>query len=633
MDISSANLNRKLAAILAADVVGYSRLMSEHEERTLHALDQHLAVFHKAVPAYGGRIFGGAGDSIIAEFPSAVEAVRCAVEVQRAFAGGNPTEDERLRFRMGIHVGDVIVQGDNLMGDGVNVAARLESIAYPGGISVSVDVYRQVRNKIEAAFEDAGRCRLKNIPEPLQTYRVVLDGAQPDTQRQARGRWRAWTRGSRQTALAMLSVAVAGTLLWYVTRPTSFPTVSEPVIPAVSLPSPDKPAIAVLPFENLSSSPDQEYFSDGVTEDIISALSKVSGLSVIARSSVFGYKGIDAEHAEVARNLGVRYVLEGSIRRAGGQLRINAKLIDTETGLHLWAEHFDGNPKDVFALQDSVAQNVVSALSIQLTDHEQEALAERPTASLEAHEQYLLGRWTYGSYSKQENNLARKMYERAITLDPNFALAYGALALTYIDDFRRGWGASREESVAKAVELAEKAVAIDEKLPQAHFALGYVSLYIQGQHERAIEEATKAITLDPNYANGYALLSSAYYFSGHPEKSLPLDQVAMRLDPGASFIYYMHLGRGYYLKGQHEEAVAALTTAVEKNYNYIPNHLWLAATYSQMGNNEEASWEAEQVLTLDPDFSISNWVETRPYKNPEHLQQLLLGLRKAGLPD
>jgi adenylate cyclase len=337
------------------------------------------------------------------------------------------------------------------------------------------------------------------------------------------------------------------------------------------------------------------------------------------------------EPQEVAQHLGVRYMLQGSVRRVANQVRINVSFIDAETGVNIWAERFDGSLEDVFTLQDQVLAKVVSELEVKLTAEELANLKKPTAANVEALEEFFWGRATYGSVSKQENEAARKRYRRAIELDPNFAEAYAALALTYLDDWRRRWGISREEAISQAIDLAQKAIQIDPSVPQAHFALGYIYLYVHKGHDLAIEEAKKALALDPNYADGYALLSSAYFFSGHPEKALPLDRKAMRLNPASSFLYFVHLGRSYYFQKHYEQALEAFQSADERNRVYVTNHLWLAATYAQLDQLEEAAWEVDQILTLDPDFSLSHWMDTRPLKKSEHRQHLLAGLHKAGI--
>lgn len=408
-------------------------------------------------------------------------------------------------------------------------------------------------------------------------------------------------------------------------------SVSETDEIAALIQNTDIPSIAVLPFSNLSDDPRQNYFSDGITEDLITDLSRLSGLTVIARNSVFSFKDSMPEPQEVARHLGARYLLQGSVRRMENQVRINVTFIDAESGLNIWAERFDGSLEDIFSLQDQVLAKVVGELEVKLTAQEQANLKKPKAANVEALQEFFWGRATYGSISKLENEAARKRYRRAIELDPKFAEAYAALALTYLDDWRRRWGGSREESIEKAFELAHQAIQIDPSVPLAHFALGYISLYVHKGHEYAIEQAKKALALNPNYADGYALLSSAYFFSGYPEKALPLDRKAMRLNPASSFLYYVHLGRSYYFQEQYQQALEAFRKADERNHNYITNHLWMAATYAQLDQFEEASWEVDQILTLDPDFSLSHWIDTRPIKKNEHRKHLLEGLHKAGI--
>jgi len=397
------------------------------------------------------------------------------------------------------------------------------------------------------------------------------------------------------------------------------------------LPFSGTPSIAVLPFSNLSDDPAQTYFSDGITEDLITDLSRLSGLTVIARNSVFGFKDSTPEPQEVARLLGARYVLQGSVRRMEDQLRINVTFIDADTGLNIWAERFDGSLDDVFILQDQVVDKVVRALKVRLTSEELDNLKRAKASNVEALQEYFLGRAIYGSISKQENEAARKRFRRAIELDPNFAQAYASLALTHLDDWRLRWGVSREESKSQAIKLAQKAIEIDPNNPQAHFTLGYIYLYALKEHDRAIDEARKALALDPNFADGYALLSSAYFFSGQPEKSLPLDRKGMSLNPSSSFLYYVHLGRSYYYQKQYEKALEAFQNADERNHVFVTNHLWMAATYAQLNQLEEAAWEVDQILTLEPDFSLNHWLDTRPIKKVEHRHHLLDGLHKAGI--
>jgi TolB-like protein/DNA-binding winged helix-turn-helix (wHTH) protein len=391
------------------------------------------------------------------------------------------------------------------------------------------------------------------------------------------------------------------------------------------------PGLAVLPFANLAGDPDEQYFIDGLTEDLITDLSKISGLRVIARSSAFAFAGSETDPRQAAKQLGVRYVLQGSLRRSADRLRVTAKLVDTESGAHLWAEQFDGGAQDLFALQDQVAERTATALSVKLTEEEKAGLATRPTTHFGAYDDYLRGRVIYGSLTHRENELARTLYRRAIEKDPRFALAYAGLALTYIDDFRSGGNKDKAATATEALRLAERAVALDERLPQAHFAVGYVDLYGLGDHDAAIAEARRTLELNPNYADAYALLSSAYFFAGEFDETFDLDQEAIRLNPASSFLYYVHLGRRDYLEGRYQEALDIFLTAAAKDYNYLPTHVWLAATYAKLGDLDSATWSAEQVRTLDPQFSTLEWVGRWPFKKAEHRAVLVSGLQTAGL--
>ena len=432
---------------------------------------------------------------------------------------------------------------------------------------------------------------------------------------------------SRYLVAAFVALAFLSVLgVMYVLYPDSS---AEPV--SLTPRAGDIPALVVLPFADLGGDSEQRHLADGMTEGVITSLSRLSGLRVIARNSAFAFADIGADPREAAEHLGVRYVLQGSMFSAGSRIRVNAKLIDTETGVHLWAERFDGRTTEFFTLQDSVAERTAHALSVRLTDSEKTKLSTSPTTHFGAYDYYLRGRVVYGSLTERESALARAMYRRAIAEDPTFSLGYAGLALTYIDDFRSRQGLDREAAASKAVMYAEQAVALDNTLPQAHFAVGYVRLYGRADHEGAIAEARQALTMNPNYADAYALLSSAYFFAGELDKTLELDREAIRLNPAASFVYEMHLGRRHYLEGRFQEALNIFLIGAAKDYHYIPTQVWLAATHAKLGDLDEAEWAAEQIRILMPEFTIEDWMQFRPYKNLEHRQALIDGLRLAGL--
>lgn len=432
-----------------------------------------------------------------------------------------------------------------------------------------------------------------------------------------------WTRAAAIGAALVLVLLLAVALL---TRQGRAP-VPAPLVPRTA----DLPSLVVLPFANLAGDPDEQHVIAGLTEGLIANLSKIAGLRVIAPSSAFAFAGGTTDPRGVAEQLGVRYVLQGSLRRSGERLRVTAKLVDTTSGAHLWAEQFDGGAQDLFALQDQVAEGTARSLSVKLTEEERRGLSARPTTHFGAYDDYLRGRIIYSSLSRQENEQARALYRRAIEKDPRFALAYAGLAQTYIDDFRGGGNKDKTVTATEAARLAELAVALDERLPQAHFAVGYVDLYGLGDHDAAIARARRALELNPNFADAYALLSSAYFFAGELDKVFDLDQEAMRLNPAASFLYHVHLGRWDYLEGRYQEALESFLTAAAKDANYLPTHVWLAATYAKLGDLDSAEWSAEQVRILEPGFSVEEWMGRWPFKRPEHRALLISGLKGAGL--
>lgn len=502
------------------------------------------------------------------------------------------------------------------------------------GALVGYDSVTSTITKLRRAFGDDAKDPQYIATVPKRGYRLVAEVAATPNATQTNSdapaadalaprvtdRWRPWA------IVSLLGVALL-VVAWMALRP-------GPVQPrAAAIPRTGAlPNLVVLPFANLTEDPDQRYLTDGVSEDIIAGLSRLSGLRIIARNSAFAFTGVDTDPREVARQLGVRYVLQGSVQQSGQDLRVTAKLIDTRSGEHLWAEQFNGDTRDLLSLQNRVADRTVTALSVRLTEDERRTLSSKPTTSSEAYHFYLRGRVIPGSMSERESELARSMYRRAIEKDPGFVLAYAGLARTYIEDFRSSRGENAEAAASQALQLAKKAVTLDDNLPQAHFALGYVSLYGRAEHELAIREAERAITLDPNYADAYALLSSSYFFAGELDKTLPLDQEAMRLNPTSSYVYDLHIGRFHYMQGRYRQALEFFQRSAAKNYNHEPTHVWLTATYAKLDNRDEAEWGADQVRTLDPQFTIDEWMRLRPYKLASQRQQLVDGLRAAGLP-
>ncbi len=619
---------RRLTTILSADVVGYGRLMGEDEAGTLAALKKHRKeLFEPKASQYRGRVVKLMGDGTLMEFGSVVDAVRFAIEVQHAMRERNAeiSEEMRIEFRIGINVGDIIVEGDDIYGDGVNIAARLEALSEPGGICVRRNVRNQVRDKIDINFRDLGEIEVKNIARPIRVFGVVLDdkaGAlvTPVIEEAARPQNRHWARAA---AAAGVLLVIGGALWW---QPWQSTPESNLVVPS------DRPSIAVLPFDNVSGEPEQEYFSDGISEDIITDLSKISGLLVIARHSSFRFKGEAIDIREIARQLGVRYVLEGSVRKADSQVRINAQLIDASTGGHLWAERYDRPLDDIFAVQDEITQQIVAALHIELTRAERERVVSRYTSNLEAYDLFLLARSFRSDLTRERNEQARQLLEQAIELDPNFAAAYAELSWVHHMAWTSQWGGKPEAIFEIGLEMAQKAVALDDSLPEAHGRLAFFELS-RHRFEQAIAEGERAIALDPNYADGYLLLGHTYIYAGRPEDGIRVAKEGMPLDPDSMYHNLMHLADGQWMLGQDEEAIANLKRSVELRPDFMVGYLWQAAINGDLGREGAASAAAQQVLRLSPEFSIAAHRKKLQYKDQAVIERFVEGLRRAGLPE
>lgn len=576
---------RKLAAILSADVKGYSRLMADDELATVRTLENYRVVMAEVVQRYRGRIVDSPGDNILAEFPSAVDAVESAVQIQNNLREKNDElpEKRRMEFRVGINLGDVIEEGERIYGDGVNIAARIEGIADPGGISISRSVYDQVKGKLNLSCVYLGEHAVKNIDEPVRVYRVEI----------------------REKSVL-------------------------PVVPR-GADLPQKPSIAVLPFENMSGDPEQEYFSDGMTEDLITDLSKISALFVIARNSVFTYKGKAVKAEDVGQELGVRYILEGSVRKAMDRVRITAQLVDAATGGHLWAERYDRKLEDIFALQDEVTQKIVAVLAVKLTEGEKtrRACKCQYTCNTDAYDHFLRGLEYFRAFTKENNLLAREMFKKAVRIDPEYALAWTMLGHTHLMEWTLGW-AQDTRSIERAFELARKSIALDDSLPEPHELLGNTYLW-KKQHEKAIAELELAISLEPNNADLLAGLGGILVWADRPEEAIGVLKKAMGLNPMFPTHYLWNLGHAYLLTERFESAILTFKKAIRRNPDFWPSHILLAASYSAAGRMEEARAEAEETLKINPDFSIESWRMKCPFKNEEVMEHRFSILRRAGL--
>jgi len=621
---------RKLTAILSADVKGYSRLMQDDEEATVRTITAYREVMTGHIQGHDGRVVDAKGDNVLAEFGSVVDAVRCGIEIQKELKEKNEKlpENKRMEFRIGINLGDVIEEGDTIYGDGVNIAARLESISEGGGVCISGTAFDQIGKKLALGYKFLGEQTVKNIEKPVRAYKVLME---PEAAGKVIGEERSKPRQWRWAAIGgvVVLIIVAGILaVWHhYLRPQFEPASVE----KMAFPLPEKPSIAVLPFVNMSEDPNQEYFSDGITEDIITTLSKVPRLFVIARNSSFTYKGKSVKIQKVSEDLGVRYVLEGSVRKAGERVRITAQLVDATMGHHLWAEKYDRDLRDIFALQDEVTKKIVRALVVKLTEDEQKLLVHKRTDSLEAYDHILRGIDYFLRMTGKENAEARQMFKHALELDPDYALAYSWLGWTYWMAWSFEWSQD-PTSLEQAFELAQKALSLDDSLSDAHSLLGKVYLW-RKVYDKAISELEKTVALDPNDADGLAGLGEILYFAGRPEEAIGLIKKAIRLNPIPPVWYFHGLGHAYYLAGRYDEAIAALKRTLKRNPNFWPAHVYLAASYIELGRDEEARAEAAKILRIKPRFSLEGKKQKLPYKDQSVMERLGESLRKAGLPD
>jgi adenylate cyclase len=620
-------VERKLTAILCADVHGYSRLMGEDEKATLQKLNSYRKIIDSLIEQHSGRFVNSAGDSVLAEFASVVNAVECAVEIQTALKteNANLPPARRMEFRIGINLGDVMVEGEQIYGDGVNVAARLESLADPGGICISRTVHENIRNKLPLNYEDLGEQSVKNIAEPVRVYRVLPEtgGATPRKTPKVVRRY-LW-RGA--FSLAGLAIVVATVVLVQhlsLRPPTTTASIPPAQGPALSLP--DRPSIAVLPFTNMSGDREQEYFSDGLTDDLITALAGLPGLFVIARNSTFTYKGKAVKVQDVSRELGVTYVLEGSVQKAGGRVRITAQLVDAASGEHLWAEHYDRPLRETFALQDEIVRKIVTTLNLQLSLWEEHGILQpKRTDNIEAYD-YLLRGWAYvWTVSREGDDKARQMFQKAIELDPKYADAYVGMGFTYWHDWFFQWNKD-PQLLDQALQLGQQAISLDDSNPEAYALLSAVEGR-KKQYDRAIGDAERAIALAPNFSFGYEWLATALMISGRPAEALkPLEKV-MRLDPRNRDRYFLSLGGAYEYMGRYKDSVAAYKRGLDAVPNNLGTHVALAIDYIELGRDQEARAEAAEVLRINPHFLL------RPpiFKDQALNERFLADARKAGL--
>ena len=582
-------MERRLTAILAADVVGYSRLMGADEAGTLERLKSlRKELVQPKITERKGRIVKLMGDGLLAEFPSVVEAVRCAAAIQEEMADRETglSDEHRIRLRIGVNLGDIIVEGSDIYGDGVNIAARLEGLAEPGGVCISGPAFDAVDGKLDLPFEDIGAQQVKNIAKPVRAYRLT-------------------TSCRHEASTIRLGEA---------------------------LQLPGKPSIAVLPFTNMSGDPEQEYFSDGIAEDIITALSKLSKLFVVARNSTFTYKGRAIDIRQVGREQGVRYVLEGSVQRGSDRLRITAQLIDATTGHHVWAQRYNRAMQDVFELQDEITREVTSALQVELTEGEQARLWASGTRNLEAWEAAIQVPELLHSHRRIDVLPARRLAERALQLDEDYASAWAMLGWSYWNEAFNGWTDDPDAALDLALEAMERARAIDDSDPDTLALLAFLHLSLRKYDEaRSLIEA--AMALGPNNSFAPAVAANVALFCNKPHDMVPLLEKAMRLCPIYPAWYVGDLAYAYLLMDRHQEAIETAREAIKIDPDYIYTYHVLAIAHSELGQVKEAHAAAENILRIEPKGSISTYEQCQPYRDEKLRDRIIEGLRNAGLPE
>ena len=629
--LEPSSRKRKLAAILHADVVGFSRLMGEDEAGTHQALSNLRRAVDPLITAHGGRIVGTAGDSLLADFSSVVDALNCALEMQRASRAINdpiPLK-RRLELRIGVNLGDVIVDGNDIFGDGVNIAARLEALAQPGTVCISQTVYDQVRNKLDLDYRPLGSHRVKNIAEPIRAYEVEAGAAVP---RRRKSRWPLPVAGA--AAAAIMS---AGLIAWVlhtgggrdvfglrpVARPVEVATLAAPARLAA------RPSVAVLPFKNLSAESGQDFFSDGITEDVITALGRFSNLLVIAKSASFPFKGSNASPAEIGRLLDARYLLGGSIRRAGNRVRVSVELTEAATGRLVWSETYDAEVDDIFTVQDTIARRVVGAAAVKLTRFEEERAQAKPPHNLAAYEYVLRGREALSHETRDDNDEAGELFQRAIDLDPSYADAYAALGGSYFEAVVSGWSEFRTEELERAEALVQKALALDPTTTRAYRVLGLINLY-RKRYDLALAQIDRALEINPSDADNYAYRGAILAWAGKAEEALPWLEGALRFDRANGFAA-ARLCMAYYLLGRYSEAVNACDRSLSSNPGHnteMVTHPMLAAIYAELGRHQDADGERAIAARLWPLLDARTFADQ--FGTDEARAHMLEGLQKAG---
>jgi TolB-like protein/class 3 adenylate cyclase/Tfp pilus assembly protein PilF len=628
--MTNESFKRKLSAILSADVAGYSRLMAEDEAATVKTIATYREIMASLIKQHRGRVVDSPGDNVLAEFSSVVDSVQCAVAVQNEIQARNAElpENRRMQFRIGINLGDVIDEDDRIYGDGVNIAARLEAMADPGGICVSKTAFDQIETKLPLGYEYLGEQSVKNIPKPVGAYRVLMQprvtvAGESETEKPANRQRKTIIVGA--VGLLFLAAAV-GIWQFYIHSPSVEPASVE----KMAYPLPDKASIAVLPFDNLRGDSEQDYLADGISDNIITALSKVPDMFVIARNSTFTFKDKPMQAKQIAEELGVRFILEGSVQKAENRMRINVQLIDAIKGHHLWAERYDRDLKDVFLIQDEITKKVLTSLQVKLTIGQDARIWAKSTNNLDAYLKALQAGELIQNFKPENLELARQLSNEAIALDPNYATAYMCLAGVHIAEIFNGLSKNPRESGKQALNIAQKALALNENAPEPYLILGILNL-MQRQHEKAIAAAQRAIELNPNSAYALYLKGRFLMNAGRPEESFQYFKQSKRLNPYAPSSFYINYSCAYWLTKQYDEAIAECQQGLERNPDDMWLHLVLAAAQVKLGKIEKARASVKEAIRINPKVNLE-WLErVIPWKNKADVNDFTSTIRDAGL--
>jgi adenylate cyclase len=630
--MATQGFKRKLAAILSADVVGYSRLMGEDEAATVMTLETYKNVITDLIQQHRGRVVDSPGDNLLAEFASVVDAVQCAVAAQNEIQARNLelSETRRMQFRIGINLGDVIAEEDRIYGDGVNIAARLESLAEPGGICVSKTAFDQIETKLPLGYEYLGEQTVKNIAKPVGAYKVLMEPRVfVKTSAPTKPKGRARRRSGFIAIVSILFVAAGAAVFWRFAFPPVPPPgnkISKQQGTSLLL---DKPSIAVMPFLNMTGEQNQDFFCNGLSESLISALSKVPELYAIAADSTFRYKGKAVKAKQVSEELGVRYVLEGGVQRAGDRVRVTVQLIDALTGQQLWSERYDRSVKDIFDLQDEITMKILTELRVKLTEGETVRIQAKGTNNLQAYLDVLEAAGYRYQHTKETTAVAKRLLEEAVSLDPNYAMAHTDLANTIAMEVWTMASESPQETLAKAMKEAQRAVELDNSSAEAQAAVSHVFLLLH-QYDKAIESGEQAVKLNPNSARALYFLALALNCSFRPEEALPLLRQAIVLNPFFPQEYH-NVGIAYRETGRYEEGIAEVKKALKLSPNYVLAHITLVTLFSYAGRNDEARAAAAEVMRINPNFSLARYTKEIPWKKGPRKERIIDALRKAGL--